>query len=196
MIVFKIAYWVGVVIQIAIRAPFSKAWQSGQKTTQRVSLIEKFLLGLLMVGNIIIPLIFSVTGWLDFANYSLPAWMGWVGVLLFACGLFIFARSHIDLKSNWSPSLEIRKDHTLVTDGIYRYIRHPMYASQWVSAMAQILLLQNWLAGPISLIVFIPSYFLRVQAEEKLMLDTFGEPYHEYMKKTGGVIPKRPTSHN
>jgi protein-S-isoprenylcysteine O-methyltransferase Ste14 len=196
MLAFKIAYWVGVIAQIAIRAPFSKAWQSGQKTTQRISLIEKVLLGLLMVGNLIIPLIFSVTGWLDFANYSLPAWMGWLGVFLFACGLFIFARSHIDLKSNWSPSLEIRKDHTLVTNGIYRYVRHPMYASQWVSALAQILLLQNWLAGPISLIVFIPSYLLRVRAEEKMMLDTFGDQYREYMKKVGGVIPKWPAHHN
>jgi protein-S-isoprenylcysteine O-methyltransferase Ste14 len=65
-----------------------------------------------------------------------------------------------------------------------------MYASQWLWVIAQILLLQNWLAGPIDLLIFIPFYILRVQAEEKMMLDTFGNQYGEYMRKTGGVIPK------
>jgi protein-S-isoprenylcysteine O-methyltransferase Ste14 len=192
MSVFKILYWAGLFIEIAIRAPFQKTSKAATKTDQRVSRTEKLLLGLLSVAGIVIPLIYSATNWLDFANYSLPAWMGWFGVLLLACALFIFARAHMDLKSNWSPTLEIRKDHTLVTNGIYRYIRHPMYASQWLWVVAQILLLQNWLAGPIGLIFFIPFYFLRVQAEEKMMLDTFGDQYREYMKKVGGVIPWLP----
>ena len=190
MLIFKIAYWAGLIIQFVVRMPFSKMWRAGTKTVQRISPTETILLGLLMVGNLVTPLIYSLTNWLDFANYSLPTWMGWLGVLLMACALFIFARSHTDLKSNWSPSLEIRTDHTLITNGIYRSIRHPMYASQWVWVIAQALLLQNWLAGPIGLIVFIPFYFLRVQAEEKLMLDTFGEQYRVYMSKTGGVIPR------
>jgi protein-S-isoprenylcysteine O-methyltransferase Ste14 len=122
MSVFKILYWAGLFIEIAIRAPFQKTSKAAAKTDQRVSRTEKLLLGLLSVAGIVIPLIYSATNWLDFANYSLPAWMGWFGVLLLACALFIFARAHMDLKSNWSPTLEIRKDHTLVTNGIYRYI--------------------------------------------------------------------------
>jgi len=118
--------------------------------------------------------------------------MGWLGVLLLACALLVFALAHRDLKSNWSPTLEIRQEHTLITNGIYRYIRHPMYASQWLWVVAQILLLQNWLADLMGLIVFIPFYFLRVQAEEKLMLDTFGDQYRGYMGKTGSVIPWLP----
>jgi protein-S-isoprenylcysteine O-methyltransferase Ste14 len=65
-----------------------------------------------------------------------------------------------------------------------------MYASQWLWSIAQILLLQNWLAGPLNFIFFIPFYILRVPAEETMMLDTFGDLYCEYLKKTGGVIPK------
>ena len=106
-------------------------------------------------------------------------------VLVFS--VFIFWRAHADLKSNWSPTLEIRADHTLVTGGIYAFIRHPMYASELVWAVTQILLLQNWLAGPLHLIFFIPFYLLRVQAEEKMMLDAFGDEYRHYMHKTGGA---------
>lgn len=190
MTAFKIVYWVGIFIEMAIRAPLQKAWKAAAKTDQRVSQTERALLGILFLVMFFIPLIYSVTNWLDFADYQLPIWMGWLGVFLLTCALFIFVRAHIDLKANWSPTLEIRQDHTLVTNGIYRFIRHPMYASQWLWVIAQILLLQNWLAGPLDLLFFIIFYALRVQAEEKMMLDTFGDEYRVYMEKTGGVIPK------
>lgn len=190
MTAFKIVYWVGIFIEMAIRAPLQKAWKAAAKTDQRVSQTERALLGILFLVMFFIPLIYSVTNWLDFADYQLPIWMGWLGVFLLTCALFIFVRAHIDLKANWSPTLEIRQDHTLVTNGIYRFIRHPMYASQWLWVIAQILLLQNWLAGPLDLLFFIIFYTLRVQVEEKMMLDTFGDEYRVYMEKTGGVIPK------
>jgi protein-S-isoprenylcysteine O-methyltransferase Ste14 len=190
MNIFKIAYWAGILLQIGIRFPYQKTWKSGRMADRRVSPLERALFGLLSVGSFFVPLIYSVTGWLDFANYTLPAWMGWAGIALLIGSLLIFARGHIDLKSNWSPSLEIREDHTLVTDGIYRHIRHPMYASQWLWVIAQILLLQNWVAGPMGLILFIPFYLLRVPAEEKMMLDAFGDKYREYMSRVGGVVPK------
>jgi protein-S-isoprenylcysteine O-methyltransferase Ste14 len=190
MIIHKIVYWAAMIIEIVIRAPYQKAARAGAKSDRRVSQTEKVLLGLLWTVMFLIPAVYTLTPWLDFANYTLPAWMGWVGVILMVCALLIFWGAHADLKSNWSPTLEIRQDHALVTSGIFAYIRHPMYASQWVWAIAQILLLQNWLAGPTDLFFFIFFYFLRVRAEEKMMLDAFGEQYHEYMLRTGGVIPK------
>jgi protein-S-isoprenylcysteine O-methyltransferase Ste14 len=104
--------------------------------------------------------------------------------------VYIFGLAHADLKANWSPSLEIRADHTLMTGGIYAVIRHPMYASELVWALAQMLLLQNWLAGTLHLVFFVPFYLLRVRAEEQMMLDAFGDEYRKYMRRTGGVIPK------
>ncbi len=190
MSAFEIVYWAAIVLEIAIRTPYRKTWKAGPKTDQRVSRVETTLLGLLTVFMFLLPLLYSATNWLDFANYSLPTWLGWLGVLLMACAQLIFWRAHVDLKSNWSPTLEIRQDHSLITSGIYAYIRHPMYASQWLWVIAQILLLQNWLAGPLDLLFFIPFYILRVRAEEKMMLDTFGGVYREYMQKTGGVLPK------
>lgn len=189
MVVFKIVYWIGMAAEIAIRVPWQKN-RKAAKTDQRVSQTERILLGLLWVVMFIFPLIYSVTNWLDFANYTLPLWMGCLGVVLMGCALFVFTRAHKDLKSNWSPSLEIFESHTLVTNGIYKYIRHPMYASQWIWGIAQILLLWNWMAGPLDLLFFILFYILRVRAEEKMMQDKFGDQYREYMKKTGGVIPR------
>jgi len=190
MNILEIAYWSAIVVEMVIRAPINKERKKEKMTEQRVSSQEKNLLILLLAGMFIVPLIYSASSWLDFANYTLPTWAGWVGVLLIILALIVFWRAHVDLKTNWSPSLEIREKHELITRGIYGYIRHPMYASQWLWVIAQPLLLQNWIAGWLDLFVFILFYVLRVRAEEKLMIDTFGEQYREYMKKVGGVFPK------
>jgi len=109
---------------------------------------------------------------------------------LTAISLLIFWRGHTDLGVNWSPTLAIHEQHILVTRGIYGVIRHPMYASQWIFALAQPLLLHNWIAGFWNLLVFIPFYLLRVKAEEQLMLEQFGDQYRSYMQKVGAVFPR------
>jgi len=190
MDIFTGIYLAVLIIEMIIRAPLNKKRKQEKMSEQRVTNQEKTILGLLSLGGFFIPLIYAVTNWLDFANYRLPAWAGWLGVLLAAGTVFIFWRGHADLGLNWSPTLEIREKHELITRGIYGVIRHPMYASQWLLAIAQPLLLQNWIAGFLNLLVFIPFYLLRVKAEEQMMLDSFGAQYQEYMNKTGRVLPK------
>jgi protein-S-isoprenylcysteine O-methyltransferase Ste14 len=190
MSVFEITYWAAIIVEMVIRAPLNKKRKQEKMSEQNVSTQEKVILFLLLIGMMILPLIYSASSWLDFANYSLPAWAGWLGAALLAGALFVFWRAHADLGLNWSPSLEIREKHELITSGIYGVIRHPMYASQWLWVIAQPLLLQNWIAGFANLLIFIPFYVLRVQAEEKMMVDKFGEDYRTYMKRTGAVLPK------
>jgi protein-S-isoprenylcysteine O-methyltransferase Ste14 len=190
MDIFTAIYFVAIVIEIIIRIPLNRKRKQEKMSEQRVTQQERTLLGLLSLGMFFIPIIYGATNWLDFANYTLPAWAGWLGVLLIAGALFVFWRAHADLGLNWSPSLEIREKHELITRGIYGVIRHPMYASQWLWVLAQPLLLQNWIAGFANLLVFIPFYFLRVKAEEQMMMESFGEQYQVYMEKVGGVLPK------
>jgi protein-S-isoprenylcysteine O-methyltransferase Ste14 len=190
MDIFTAIYFVALVIQMIIRAPLNKKRKQEKMSERRVTRQEIFILLLLSLGGLIIPILYAATNWLDFANYTLPVWVGGLGVLILAAGLFIFWRAHVDLGLNWSPSLEIREKHELITRGIYGVIRHPMYASQWLMTLAQPLLLHNWIAGFMNLLAFIPFYFLRVKAEEQMMLDSFGTQYREYMERTGGVLPK------
>jgi len=190
MSIFEIVYWAALVVEMVIRTPLNKKRKEEKMSEQRVSTQEKLILFLLLIGMMILPLIYSATSWLDFANYSLPTWAGWLGSFIMLGALFVFWRSHADLGLNWSPSLEIRDKHELITRGIYGVIRHPMYASQWLWVIAQPLLLQNWVAGLVNLIIFIPFYLLRVQAEEQMMVDRFGEQYKTYMERTGRVLPK------
>jgi protein-S-isoprenylcysteine O-methyltransferase Ste14 len=190
MDIFTAIYFAALVIEMILRAPLNRKRKQEKMTESRVTGQEIFILVLLLLGGFILPVIYAATNWLDFANYTLPAWAGWLGVLILAAGLLVFWRAHADLGLNWSPSLEIREKHELITAGIYGVIRHPMYASQWLVAVAQPLLLQNWIAGLLNVLVFIPFYFLRVRAEEQLMMETFGDQYEVYRRKVGGVIPK------
>ena len=190
MDLFTIIFFGAMVVEMVIRAPLNQKRKTEKMSERRVTTQEKSFLFLLWTGMFILPVIYAATGWLDFADYSLPVWASWLGVALIAGALTVFWRAHADLGLNWSPTLEIRERHELITRGIYSVIRHPMYASQWIWSVAQILLLHNWIAGFSSLLVFAPFYFLRVNAEEQLMLEQFGDQYRSYMQKVGAVFPK------
>jgi protein-S-isoprenylcysteine O-methyltransferase Ste14 len=190
MDIFTAIYFLAILVEIVIRAPLNKRRKQEKMSERRVTAQEKTLLGLLFLGMFLIPILYAATNWLDFANYDLPDWAGWMGVVLITGAIFMFWRAHADLGINWSPTLEIREQHQLITHGIYGVIRHPMYASQWLWVIAQPLLLQNWIAGWLNLIVFVFFYFLRVKAEEQLMIERFGDEYRAYMQRVGAVFPK------
>jgi protein-S-isoprenylcysteine O-methyltransferase Ste14 len=64
-----------------------------------------------------------------------------------------------------------------------------MYAAFWLWAIAQFLLLPNWIAGPAGLVGFGTLFFGRVAREEELMIESFGEEYRTYMRTTARVLP-------
>ena len=136
-----------------------------------------------------LPFLYLFTPWLDFANYNLPEWSGWIGTAVFAGSVLMLWRSHADLGRNWSATLQILGQHSLITTGVYRYIRHPMYTAHLLWAIAQGLLLSNWLAGWAFLVLSVPLYIVRIPKEEQMMLDHFGEEYRAYQSQTGRLIP-------
>jgi protein-S-isoprenylcysteine O-methyltransferase Ste14 len=190
MLLYKAIYWIGVIVQVIIRAPFAISIKAKNISEKREVKIENIMLIWLTIATGLLPLIYSVTNWFGIADYSLPLWVGWIGILILVCSLVIFWRAHVDLKSNWSSSLELYENHELVTIGIYKYIRHPMYLSQLVWGIAQILLIQNWIAGLSTIIFFFPFYLLRIRTEEKMMYERFGKQYQEYERNTGRLFPK------
>lgn len=172
------------------RAWYGKKYRQDRTAIYRREGLAVGLLAFLWGLAILTPLFYMLTDWLDFANYDLPTWAGWIGAVTFAIALWLLWRSHADLGRNWSVTVETKERHTLVTNGVFGYIRHPMYAAHWLWGIAQALLIQNWMAGLASLVVFLPLYLLRVPREERMMLEQFGEEYRKYMNRTGRVIPR------
>lgn len=188
--IFEIVWLILFILAIVIRVVgVSKSGYRRDKDS-KISGIERFFMFLSFLGMQLLPFLYVLTPWLDFADYHLPTYAGWVGAAVFAFGLFLLYKSHTGLGSNFSPQLEIRKEHTLVKEGVFHYIRHPMYASHLLWAIAQVLLLQNWIVGPFFLISFILVYIQRVPREEQMMLEHYGEEYRNYMSQTGRIIPR------
>lgn len=186
--IFKIVYFVEFLVAVIVRKAFTAKNRKMDFVVDKKSSGDFILMALDGIG-MIIPLFYVFSTWFDFADYELPDWVGWIGTGLFAFAIWILYRSHADLGKNWTPTLAIQKDHTLVTNGIYQYIRHPMYASHLLWAVAQILILHNWIAGFSFIIVMVPHYLIRVGNEEKMLVEQFGEEYKGYMKLTGRIFP-------
>ena len=125
----------------------------------------------------------------SFAEYALSVGPLVAGVMCLVIGLWLFYRSHADLGRNWSISLEIREQHRLLTLGVYRRIRHPMYSALALYSIGQALVIPNWVAGPSNLIAFAILLTLRVHAKERMMIREFGDEYALYSARTKRLIP-------
>jgi len=157
--VFKVLFLIGLVAASAIRLFYEMQYRQNEISelrSRRVSWLERLLLVLLFFAMMVLPLMYVGTPWLIFADYHLPIWIGWLGTLIFLAALLLLWRSHADLGPNWMATVDVREEHRLVTDGIYRRIRHPMCAAHLLWAIAQALLLLNSVAGLAYFLFLIP----------------------------------------
>ena len=187
--IFEVIFLVGFIAGSVIRKIYTFRCRHGKAVRKHKDVVDITLISAGGIG-MAAPLFYLFTPWLDFADYQLPAWTGWIGTAIFAMALLLLWRSHADLGRNWSAILQIKQEHSLVTDGIYRHIRHPMYTAHLLWAIAQGLLLENWLAGWAFLVVFVPLCLIRAPKEEQMMLEQFDEQYSQYITRTGGIIPR------
>jgi protein-S-isoprenylcysteine O-methyltransferase Ste14 len=186
----KLVWCVGVVGWFAIRYPHDRRSRRTAKRLWSDPARELVLLTISASGMIFLPAIYVFTDWPHFADYQFRPILAWLGAFVFAFALWLFYRTHKDLGRNWSVTLQIRDRHALVTSGVYRHVRHPMYSAFWLWAVAQALLLPNWIAGPAGLIAFGTLFFLRVGREEELMIQTFDDEYRRYMARTARIVPR------
>lgn len=185
----KIIWLIGVIGWFVIRFPHDRRSRRTPRARRDVGPREFFSLAMSTMGLGIIPAIYVFTGAPRFANYPFSAIQALAGAAVFAFALWLFYRTHADLGRNWSVTLEVRDQHKLVTGGVYNSVRHPMYAAFWLWAVAQAIILPNWFAGLAGLVGFGTLFFLRVGNEERMMADTFGDDYRDYMKRTARIIP-------
>jgi protein-S-isoprenylcysteine O-methyltransferase Ste14 len=150
---------------------------------------EYVLLAASLAGLGIIPFVYVAGHFPRFTDYPFVPVLSYLGIAVDVACLWLFHRTHRDLGQNWSVSLDVRERHTLVTTGVYALMRHPMYAGFWLMAVAQVLLLPNWIAGAAGLVGFGILYFGRVGREEEMMIAAFGDEYRSYMRRTARVVP-------
>ncbi len=185
----ELIWLAGLIGWYVIRFPYER---KAKKTAVRKSLRdlrEQTILAVGFVGLLFVPLVYVVTGFPQAAERPFSTALAILGMVCLVAALWVFLRSHAELGRNWSISLELRGNHRLVQTGIYRFVRHPMYSSFFLLGLAQLLLLSNWVGGGSGLIGAAILYGLRIQREEKMMIENFGEDYRVYMRQTKRLVP-------
>ncbi|MFI5264659.1 MAG: protein-S-isoprenylcysteine O-methyltransferase [Candidatus Kapaibacterium sp.] len=186
----KILFLIGMVASIAIRVPHDKVSKATKNIYSGKDVLEKVLLLLVIVGGFLLPGLFIFTSTFSFADYALSPLSFGGGLVCMMMYLWLFYRSHADLGRNWSVSLELRENHSLVVSGVYKAIRHPMYTAIFLSMISQALFLANWIAGPSGFIVFTLMFCFRLHREERMMAGQFGKSYDDYRARTKRLVPK------
>ena len=105
----------------------------------------------------------------------LPKWASMIGIIMIYLGSAMNIIGRLTLKANWSDHIKIYKDHTLITHGIFRFVRHPLYASLFVMLFGGALVFSNIACALLTAFIFIPFMTYRARQEEKMLIEAFPE---------------------
>lgn len=185
----KIVWVLGIIAWYAIRYPSERRARRTRVVSDRRSGVEAAGLSVALLGLAFVPGFYVATGMPEAADYTAHSWAVILGAILFCAAMWVFRRTHKALGRNWSITLQICEKHELISHGPYALVRHPMYTSFLLMALGQAFLLANWVVGLAGVIGFAILFFLRVDKEERMMLEIFGPEYRAYMDRTKRIIP-------
>jgi protein-S-isoprenylcysteine O-methyltransferase Ste14 len=195
--IFRTAFWVlfgGLMVMQVYFA--SRVRQAGERIKADREAIERegWWYAVVRAGGSLSLIAFLVLyginpPWLGVLSVPLPDWLRWTGVALGVVSFVLYAWSQATLGKAWSPHLQMREEHQLVTTGPYARIRHPIYLALIGFLTGIALVTANWFFIAL-LVVSIVVLALRIPKEEQMMVDDFGEEYKVYMQRTGRLLPK------
>ncbi len=111
-----------------------------------------------------------------------------VGLALMIIGFTILLVAQVTLWRFYSSTLVIRADHQLLSHGIYRLPRHPIYLGN-IMFFIGVPVYASSLYGLLTMSVLIPVFLNRIRIEERLLIDEFGDSYRAYKEATSKLIP-------
>ena len=135
----------------------------------------------------LVPPILLLTGVGAFSASWIPVRVAGVGLALYALVLMPWAARA--LGASYAPGPALLRGHSLVVDGPFRWVRHPIYSAVvalWLGAALGAL---NWL-----LLLLWPFLTLgvlkQVRVEEQMLRGHFGARYDDYAASTGRLFPR------
>ncbi len=115
--------------------------------------------------------------------------IGWIGIAVMLCGITLRMWAVQTLGRFYTRTLRISESQRVVQEGPYKNVRHPGYLGVillWVGAgLATV----NWIVAALVTLTVIAAYRYRINAEERMLVASFGEQYEAYMKHTWRLLP-------
>lgn len=108
------------------------------------------------------------------------------GLLIFVAGVLLRRKSITDLGKNWSLYIEIKKDHELITYGIYKFMKHPYSLAVLFELIGVCLIANAFYSFLLVFLTQIPLLLIRMILEEKVLVEHFGDIYRSY--RSGKIL--------
>jgi protein-S-isoprenylcysteine O-methyltransferase Ste14 len=158
------------------RSTNTKGWDKSSLTIMWVTICISIYLGVIMMR---------------FTHFAISRsyLIAYLGLILIISGIAIRIAAIRTLGSFFTVNLAIHNDHQLITNGLYKSIRHPSYTGSLLSFIGLGVTFNNWLSLAVIVIPIIVSFIYRINVEEQLMLKQFGSEYIAYKKNTKRLIP-------
>ncbi len=125
---------------------------------------------------------------LDGRFVPLSLWPVQAGLGLVVAGLAFAIWARVLLGGNWSSDVTLKRDHELIVEGPYRWVRHPIYTGILIALAGSALALGEW-RGVLAVVLAGAAYWRKLRIEEAVMRRQFGEAYAEYAKRVPALIP-------
>jgi protein-S-isoprenylcysteine O-methyltransferase Ste14 len=165
--------------------------ESGEKVARSVD--GNAMMTVIKVFGLVLwlsPLVYLLNPqWMAWSKIGLPDTLRWLGVFIGVLSVFGIYWLFSSIGSGITPTSATREEHTLVTSGPYRWVRHPLYTIGSSLFIAFGLMADNWIIAALGILAFI-AMAIRTPKEEANLVEKFGDEYREYMKRTGAFLPK------
>ncbi len=194
---FRMLFWSLFDGMVAMRIYFSfQVRQAGERLLADRQAVERegqamFAVRILAFFLLIAWLVLYASNppWVGVLSVPFPGWLSWAGFAVGLASLALWTWTQAVLGKEWSPQLQLRGEHHLVTTGPCARLRHPLYTAMLGWGVSVALVTANWAFVILAVAVF-AGMVARVPCEEQMMLEEFGEEYRTYMKRTGRFFPR------
>ena len=119
----------------------------------------------------------------------IPGWIGWTGAALSLIGIVIRIWAQLFLGQWYTSTLRHAEGQPVVTEGPYRWVRHPGYAGLLLAWAGAGLASGCWISAVVTVVVTAAAYAYRISVEEPLLVAACGDSYRVYMARTWRLCP-------
>lgn len=164
---------------------------SAKKVKQQEGIWKRFAfywLPLLIAGFLLGPGKWFGHTWLRENFVPHTNLVGVIGIFFCISGAAIACWARILLGANWSLSVQKKEEHELIKNGIYSLVRHPIYTGLLLLFIGNAIIVGDYRAI-IAVVIVLISLLYKINKEEELLTNTFGEKYSDYKSKTKKLVP-------
>ena len=175
--------WVVFIIFWIAMARGGKAVAERESAFSRLSHYGPLLVGIVLLAAPSVP-VFP----LDARFVPLALWPVRLGAALTVAGIAFAIWARVRIAGNWSSDVTLKRDHELIVEGPYAWVRHPIYTGILVALAGTALAVGEW-RGVLAVALAAASFWRKLTIEEAVMRRQFGEGYARYAARVPALIP-------